>query len=227
MYGPLKRIRVSYMALVLLVFPVSAAAIPSFSNLFVFGHSLSDTGNAAIALTDFGKTPPVTPTQRVPFQFDGPNADLVPGLPYLSSDLPPFVSSGLPPRFSSGAVWIEGLASGLGLSADPALAGGTNFAFGGARTGPLGAALSGASPSLLDQFFGFFGGGGPPVIDPDALYVVWGGGDDGRDIAKAKAASLINDLEASALIAEAVSNVAAIIGILADAGGEYSGPKPA
>ncbi len=217
MYGLLKRIRVSYVALVLLVFPVNASALP-FNNIFVFSDSLSDNGNAAIGLTALGVTPPF---QCVPFNCEiplgNPNPDLVPGLPYPTPNpfLPPF------PRFSNGPVWVEGLASGLGLSVDPFLAGGTNFAVGGARTGPLSPPPGAVPPSLLDQFTYLFPTVTGGVIPTDALYVVWGGSDDGRDIAKDRAAG-INDPTA---IAQAVGNISFIVETLAMVGASVLVPN--
>ena len=208
MYRLLKRIRIRYLALVLTFLPISASALPSFNNLFVFGDSLSDTGNVFLATGE---------VQCVPFNCES-DPDLVPGAAYstpnLDSPLPPPIPPF--PRFSNGPVWVEVLASGLGLSADPSLAGGTNFSFGGARTGP---AFS-IPPSLLDQFFGLFLTSTGGVIPADSLYVVWGGGDDGRDIAKAKVDpnNPITDSEASMLIADAVDNVAQIVGTLAATG---------
>lgn len=81
-------------------------------------------------------------------------------------------------RFSDGAVWTDYLANGLGFSAMPSLAGGQNFAFGGARTG------SGTSPvpGLLAQTAGLWAPSLPGgVADPDRLYVLVGGGNDMRD----------------------------------------------
>ncbi len=78
-------------------------------------------------------------------------------------------------RFSNGPVWAEYLASGIGLPATStaSLAGGNNYAFGGAR-------LSGGSiPSVLAQIGSFTSG--LAALDPNALYVVVGGGNDMRD----------------------------------------------
>lgn len=117
-----------------------AAQAQSFSNLFIFGDSLSDTGNI-FALTS-GAQPPS---------------------PYFNG------------RFSDGPVWAEYLAGGLGLpnGARASLQGGTNFAFGGART------AGGSIPSLQSQVVGF--ANGLPALDPNALYVLVGGGNDMRD----------------------------------------------
>lgn len=78
-------------------------------------------------------------------------------------------------RFSNGPVWLEYLAAGVGLpNSDVAsLQGGTNFAFGGARTS------GGSIPSVLSQVTSFTNAA--PALDPNALYVVVGGGNDMRD----------------------------------------------
>lgn len=92
-----------------------------------------------------------------------------------------FTALGVPPspyfngRFSNGPNWVERLAGSFGLPVLPSLGGGTNYAFGGATTGPTG----GTPPSLLDQFAGY--NTAHSVADPNALYVVWGGGNDMRD----------------------------------------------
>ncbi|MGI9341504.1 MAG: SGNH/GDSL hydrolase family protein [Gammaproteobacteria bacterium] len=113
----------------------------AFSNLYVFGDSLSDTGNV--------------------FINNG-----IPIAPYDNG------------RFSNGPVWVETLASGLGLSAAPVSGGGTNFAFGGAPTGlPV---PPQASPSLVDQVNGLYLPAVGGVADPNGLYVVFGGGNDIR-----------------------------------------------
>src|SRR6185503_288392 len=121
-----------------------AGAFP-FSNLFVFGDSLSDSGNNAIAL---GPTRNGTP---IPDNSFAPSFPANP-FPYASG------------RYTDSTVWAER----LGLPAVPVLAGGTNFAFGGATTGPLG---STTPPSLLDQV-GFFLSSTGGVAPSDALYVI-------------------------------------------------------
>ena len=123
--------------------PLFSAAGP-YSNMYVFGDSLSDTGNLFLATG--GTQPPA-------------------GQPYFNG------------RFSNGPVWVEGLASALGLApnAAPYLVGGNNYAFAGARTG-----TASSPPGVLAQVGGLWA---PthPLADPNALYVVVGGGNDMRD----------------------------------------------
>lgn len=118
-----------------------AGRTPAFSELIVFGDSLSDTGNVFKA------------------SFGG-----IPGAPYFDG------------RFSNGSLWVEHLANSLGLSAEPHLGGGTNYAYGGANTGPL----FDIPPSLVDQSQLYLLDAGLDA-DPNALFVVFGGGNDVRD----------------------------------------------
>lgn len=107
--------------------------------------------------------------------------------------LPPYA----PGRISNGPVWLDVLADSLGLSSLYSLAGGGNYAYAGARTGPINAGLP---PSLLDQVQMYLVDNSG-VADPDALYVIWGGGNDVRENDAANSASeiaaMISDLEAA------------------------------
>jgi outer membrane lipase/esterase len=129
------------------------------------GDSLSDTGNVFRA------------TSTAP----GPAIPVSP--PYFRG------------HFSNGVMWIEDLATALGLQITPSLAGGTNFAFGGAKTGldlralfqrDIGIVI----PSLRTQVTAYRATLlDPTLTDPtrmrpapaDALYVVWGGANDLRE----------------------------------------------
>lgn len=116
--------------------PLSAHA---FSAMYVFGDSLSDSGNIHSLVG-------------------------IPVAPYVDG------------YFSNGPVWVQTLASRLGLPATtPSNLGGNNYAWGGAR-------ISGAGfpSSLVAQQQTYLGDTGG-VADPDALYVVWGGGNDVRN----------------------------------------------
>ena len=106
----------------------SPASGQTFTDLYVFGDSLSDTGNACSVLAIFGYEPG---------------------------------------RCSNGPVWSEQLAALLGLEAEASISGGTNFAFGGDETG-----------DLQNQILAFTLSIFPGSADPDALYVIWLGGND-------------------------------------------------
>lgn len=115
-------------------------------------------------------------------------------------------------RFSNGPVWVEHLAAGLGFPASdtPFLAGGTNFAIGGARTGLHGAA--GPNTGLraqLGAWNSIFG----PAADPTALYVVVAGANDLRDY-RSGASGAIDP-------AQVAGNVANALGFLAGAGARH------
>lgn len=104
-----------------------------------------------------------------------------------------------PGHFSNGPVWIETFSAGLGLSSTPSYGGGTNYALGGSVTGaPL------SSPIPLTSQAGLYLSNVGGVADPDALYVVWGGGNDVR---------LGN-------IGNSVANIGSIVAALAGAGAE-------
>jgi len=147
-------------ALVCLVSPSGAYA--GYSNVFIFGDSLSDSGNNAAVLA-----PNVTP---VPISGNS----FIPTFPYASG------------HYTNGLVWAQSFAPALGLSANPSLLGGTDYAFGGARTGPLtptplpGGLLSPFPPSLETQV-AFFLLQHANVAPSNALYVVAGGGNNARD----------------------------------------------
>lgn len=79
-------------------------------------------------------------------------------------------------RYSDGLLWVERLASKLGVANDAKsfTAGGKNYAVAGARTG-----AGGNPPGVLAQLGGLWNPAAP--VDPNALYVVVGGGNDMRD----------------------------------------------
>lgn len=118
----------------LLPFKASAA---SFSQLYVFGDSLSDTGNS--------------------FNATG----IPPSPPYYQG------------RFSNGPIWVDYLASDLGLSAQQQ----TNYAFTGATTGSDNNTPGGQNlPGLQQQIASYKATN--TSADPNALYVVWAGAND-------------------------------------------------
>jgi phospholipase/lecithinase/hemolysin len=80
-------------------------------------------------------------------------------------------------RFSNGPVWIEIFAEHFGLKVDPVLRGGTNFAVGGAKAGSGADSLP--HQAELYWFLSIFS-----RPDPNALYVIFGGGNDVRKALK-------------------------------------------
>ncbi len=131
----------------------SLAALPAsasiYNSLVVFGDSLSDNGNnAAVIGTSAGQT--ITGNTYVPT------------FPY---------GSGV---YSNGPVWASDAASKLGVTLKPSLLGGTDYAYGGATTGPAG---SGFPYSLLTQANQYLA---TSTVSANALYVIAGGGNDAR-----------------------------------------------
>lgn len=107
-----------------------------------------NSGNLALALA-------------IPDRSGPPTSNLyIPGAPYATSN-----------RLSNGPVWVEIAAPTYGFSAVSSLAGGSNYAFAGARTS--------AGPASLQAQFGTYTSA--HAISPDALYVIAGGGNNARD----------------------------------------------
>lgn len=185
--------------------PASASAsLQTMSNLFVFGDSLSDGGNAGVITG--GTYPPA---------------------PYYNN------------QFSNGPVAVEYLWQSYNGNAPfaPSLAGGTNYAVGGATTGTLGMAPS-PSPEFgnawqLQEFKQR-----APAFDPaTSLFVVWL---FPNDVFRANsegvlpgtawgvpsgplpdAGGLTNLNNVSALIANGVANISYTVSELAKAGAQH------
>jgi outer membrane lipase/esterase len=172
-----------------------------FSTMIVIGDSLADSGNAFRATS-------ALPGQAIPVS-------------------PPYFRG----RFSNGLMWVEHLANAVGLQISPSLDGGTNFAFGGATTGQdlnriferdLGVAI----PSLRSQVTAYrLTLADPTLSDPtrvnrapvDALYIVWGGANDLRDVVQKGTSGATPESIAS----DAVNNIATVIRELQSAGAIY------
>jgi phospholipase/lecithinase/hemolysin len=153
-------------------YTVFADAVGSVNQLVVFGDSLSDNGNASLALLG---------------SFPGTN--------YATRSIP---GTGLSPNiFTDGAntspatagpfgLWIDQFAGRMGLpQAQPALAGGTDFAVGGADTGSNGLYF------VSDQVGAYLLSRGTSGANPTALYTFWAGANDIAD-AKSGAAAADN-----------------------------------
>ena len=149
---------------------------PGFSALYVFGDSLSDGGNNNLV---FGGLTGPNPT----------SATFIPSLPYASAP-------GQRPTYSNGPVWVNSFAAGLGLAsfALPSLAGGGNYAFGGARMTADGVGAPPFIPapfpaSVRTQLNAHLAS---TTVSSSALYVIAGGGNDVRDTLEAVAANPAN-----------------------------------
>jgi phospholipase/lecithinase/hemolysin len=143
--------------LVSLGIPTKAFAA-SFSQFFIFGDSLSDTGNVFTATGGL-----TNPQKAIP-----------PSPPYA------------PGRFSNGKVWVDYAGEQFKLNPIPSAAiqtgiiprQGVNFAIGGAETG-FQSTFPGTQfniPGVLSQV-GLFSQNFP-VADPNALYAVFAGAND-------------------------------------------------
>jgi outer membrane lipase/esterase len=135
---------------------VSVAA-SAYDSLYVFGDSLSDSGNNRAVLGNGGATQVITSNSYIP------------SLPYASG------------TYSNGPVWVNSFAASLGLAsfAAPSLTGGGDYAFGGARAS-VGGAFPPSAKAQVDSFLT-----GKLSISAAGLYVVAIGGNDVRAAADA------------------------------------------
>lgn len=181
---------------------LTASAGP-FSSLVVFGDSLADSGNNALLLSNFGQLPlpPVVIANDASY-----------------SRIPSAANT-----YSNGQVWTQYLAQSLGVSAAPSLAGGTIFAFGGAQTGIDGndvPAIPGFPFSMRTQLGTHLGLTGN-VADPNALYVVAGGGNNIRVALEAIAGGADPVATAAATIADYATDMAGMVASLKLAGAQH------
>ena len=80
-------------------------------------------------------------------------------------------------RFSDGPIWLDHVAGFLHVPLTPALLGGTDYAFGGAwatAPQPLGTGVIPSVPEQVGLYLQQHGG----KADPNALYIIEGGGND-------------------------------------------------
>ncbi len=177
------------------VTPVWAAAIPRIVTL---GDSLSDTGNVFLgtkAILDAGGTlPPQPPVFGFPT-----NRPIPPSPPYFEG------------RFSDGPVWLEHIVSDLAgvdpRSAVPALAGGFNYAFGGAQTSNQSNDPLNMFIDLDEQVDWFLSVDAPQKAD---LFVVFAGAND----------LLLGDPASTSDPVASANDVADAVRALVDAGGQ-------
>jgi outer membrane lipase/esterase len=186
-----------------LLFAANAAQALPFSNLVVFGDSISDAGNAFIAS---GGTIPDPTYYTNPGHFTN-------GQTYAE------------------IMWTTlGFSGSLQPSLSPT--GGTDFAFAGARSRygstnlvdngfgtlvppPIGTPAPPSPDSFVGQINSYLGLTGN-VADPGALYIGWTGGNDVRDIAVLT--GLGQTAEAQALFNQSIADVASALSDLIAAG---------
>ena len=186
------------LALTLVALTSLPATAGLYNSMVVFGDSLSDSGNNAAAGL-----------------FDP--AQVITGNTYVPTN------TYAPRTYSNGPVWASDAASQLGVPLQPSLAGGTNFAFGGATTGTPGPGPGGFPFSLLVQA-GQYLTATHNVASPNALYVVEGGGNDAlgalATIAGCPAAACLGPTVA-ATAASFAANVGTIVNELKLAGAQH------
>jgi phospholipase/lecithinase/hemolysin len=153
---------------ILFAFTAVLASAQNYTSIVVFGDSLSDTGNVAdLSEAKYGV--------RIP----GPFADYTDGRFTDGTDT-------VPAAINYNGVWIEQLAAML--PARPAvkasLDGGTNYAYGFAKTGNgtgvltfgPGDSLSVTVNNIGQQITDYLGT--KPKVNAKTLYVIWGGAND-------------------------------------------------
>jgi len=134
--------------LLLIISCQPSRAFAGFSQLYIFGDSLSDVGNVQAATTSLA--PLLQPTPG-PFYLNG--------------------------RFSNGPNFTEVLSSGLGLGPVlPSIAGGNDYAYGAALATGTAFPTSLVVQDIDDQVGQYLGA--HPTASASALYVVYAGNND-------------------------------------------------
>ncbi len=165
----------------------AARATPQFSSVYAFGDSLSDAGNLFIASGQ-------------------------PGSPIAHQPLAPY-SQG---RFTNGNTWVQDLSLLLGNGPlTPSLAGGNDFAYGGARTGSIAATPTNPYsytqtaidlPSQLLQFNVVHA-----TAPSSALYTLDIGNNDLISVIGAVLTNQITLAQAGEVVAKAAQNAASFV----------------
>jgi len=181
---------------------ITASATGLYSGLVVFGDSISDSGNNFLLLSQGpGGLPAVT----------------ILGDAYYSR-IPSAAGT-----YSNGPVWTQYFAQSLGVPLLPSVAHGTNFAFGGAQTGVDGndiPQLPGFPYSMNTQL-GSYLAATSNHADPNALYVVAGGGNNIRVALEAIQGGADPNATAAATVAGYAADMAGIVGNLKLAGAQH------
>jgi phospholipase/lecithinase/hemolysin len=108
-------------------------------------------------------------------------------------------------RFSNGPVWVQDVATTLGLPAvTPSLAGGTDYAVGSALSGS-------ANPADLTEQLAAFKASNP-VVNPNGLYMIWIGSNDLNAILASNPGSATAAAEALAVVGNIDSAITTLAG---------------
>ena len=126
--------------------------------------------------------------------------------------LPPPYATG---RVSNGPLWIELVAQKLGASVIASRTGGTNYAYSGARTGPI-AGRTQSVPNMVQQVDSYLATA-PTAYRAQTLFIL-NGATVGNDINDALVQGLTNPQAPATIVAGGVSNLAAMVGKLYAAG---------
>ncbi|MBS0447366.1 MAG: SGNH/GDSL hydrolase family protein [Proteobacteria bacterium] len=175
----------------------AGAASPAYGSLYVFGDSLSDSGNNAATLG------------TKPNQVISGNS-YIPTFPYASGD------------YSNGPVWVSAFAAGLGLPsyATASLAGGGDYAYGGALTTIDGNGgkikFPPSATTQLDMYLT-----GKTTLPSDALYVIAIGGNDAFDTSAAIVAGAPEDSTIASAAAAYAAGVGAMVATLESKGADH------
>ncbi len=121
-------------------------------------------------------------------------------------------------RYSNGPLWVEQMADKLNARVAPARGGGTNFAFAGARTGPI-TGTTQVAPNMVQQVDLYLEAGSKDNRDV-TLYVI-DAATVGNDINDALSLGRTNPQAPATVIAGAVSNVATMVGKLYAGGARH------
>lgn len=148
-------------ALCLSLTAFAAQGAAAYSNMYVFGDSLSDGGNDFVRLAnpDPATLLPPIDLPASAYYTDGTNTG----------------------RFTNGLNYVDRLAASFGLTLTPSVTGGNNYAHGGARSEyvrpDLAVYKAQSFNEQIDSYLATSGG----VMDPNALYVLWIGANDMAD----------------------------------------------
>lgn len=127
--------------------------------------------------------------------------------------VPPYAAG----RYSNGTLFVETIAARYGAMVRPSTAGGTNYAYAGARTGTVAGAAPTTVPNMVDQLDRFIvSAGASGLLNPQTLFVI-DASTFGNNFNAAAAAGLL-PAGGTKLVTDAVTNIVTIMTRLYSAG---------